>query len=203
MLGLRKNGSRYSVNPRIKELSILQRKLQTQINNSNTEKCKTLRHERNKLLNKMHRLLEDEKHNKVIRNLEEVEKRHDDAGKMYAAVRILQGKRKKIPLLIDTNKGITTHEEMQVEIITEFYEKQFNQLDTTGILEAEPCEMTIPFKSEEIEKAIKTLGNNKAAGIDGIKAEHLKNSSIEVPKIIAEIFKETAKTGNCPKEIKM
>ena len=63
--------------------------------------------------------------------------------------------------------------------------------------------MTIPFKSEEIEKAIKTLGNNKAAGIDGIKAEHLKNSSIEVPKIIAEIFKETAKTGNCPKEIKM
>ena len=106
VLDLRKNGSRYSVNPRIKELSILQRKLQTQINNSNTEKCKTLRHERNKLLNKMHRLLEDEKHNKVIRNLEEVEKRHDNACKMYAAVRILQRKRKKIPLLIDTKNEL-------------------------------------------------------------------------------------------------
>ena len=62
---------------------------------------------------------------------------------------------------IETKNGVTTHEKTQVEIITEFYEKQFNQLDVSGILDAEPCEMRIPFEEEEIKGAIKTLGTIK------------------------------------------
>ena len=203
ILGYRKNGSRYSENPRIKELSEKQRKLQVRINNSNSETCASVRRERNNILNEIHRLLEIEKHNKILKSVEEVEKRQEDSGKMYAAIRIMQGKYKKVPLVIETKNGFTTHEKTQVDIITEFYKKQFNQLNVSGLLKADPCEMRIPFEKDEIEKAIKKLGNNKAAGIDGIKAEHLKNSPEEIPILIAEIFNEIARTGERPNEIKV
>ena len=119
---------------------------------------------------------------------------------MYAAIKEIQKKKKKEPLLIDTGNGITTNEKTQVEIITKFYKEQFNQLNINGILNAEPCEMSIPFTREEIEKAVKKLGNNKSAGIDGIKGEHIKNSPPEVFQLIADILNETAKTGQNPKE---
>ena len=202
VLGYRKNGSRYSLNPRIKELSEKQKEVQIKINNSKSDKCTELRRERNTYLNEIHRLLEQEKHSNILKSIQEVEKQHNDSGKMYAAIRIMQGKYKRVPLLVETKKGVTTQEKIQVEIISEFYQKQFNQLNVSGILEAEPHEMKTPFDEEEIKRAIKILGNNKAAGIDGIKAEHLKNSPEEVPKMIAEIFNEIAKTGECPKEIK-
>jgi hypothetical protein len=202
VLGFRKNGSRNSVNPRVIELSGLQKELQTKINNSNAEECQHLRRERNRMLNEMHTILEEEKHGKVIDNINEVERRHDDSQKMYAAVKILQGKRKKTPILVDTDKGITTHEQTQVEIISDFFEKQFNQLDTTGILEAEPCEMEIPFTGQEIGKGMNKLSNNKAEDIDRIKGEHMKYSADEVQELVAEILNEMARTGSYPQQIK-
>ena len=202
VLGFRKNGSRQSVNPKIIELSNLQKEIQTKINNSNAEDCQTLRRQRNKIMNEIHRILEKQKHNKIIEGIQEVERHHEDSGKMYAAVKILQGKRKKIPLLVDTKYGITTHEQTQVDIITDFYEKQFNQLDVTGILDAKPCAMIIPFKKDEVNKAINRLGNNKAEDINKLKGEHLKNCADIIQENVAEIFNEMAKTGEYPKEIK-
>ena len=63
--------------------------------------------------------------------------------------------------------------------------------------------MRIPFSEEEVKTSIKPLSNNKAPGIDGIKAEHLKNCQVEDLKIIAEIFNDIARTGRHPKEIKL
>ena len=151
----------------------------------------------------MHRILEIEKHAQLLEDIDEIKKCQQESGKMYAAIRVLQGKRKHNTLLINTENGVTTNEHTQVEIISEFYQKQFNAANCSGILDAKPHAMKTPFGVDEVKAAIKTLRNNKAAGIDQIKSEHLKNSPDEIPQIIADIFNTTAETGNNPMEIKV
>ena len=61
--------------------------------------------------------------------------------------------------------------------------------------------MKIPFTKEEINKAIKSLKNNRSTGGDGVKAELLKYGPEIFSEEIAIILNETAKTGEHPKEI--
>ena len=151
----------------------------------------------------MHRILEQEKHSQILEDIREVEKQKNDSGKMYAAIRILQKKKKRTQMVITSENGMTTDEHTQVRIITGFYKKQFNRACSSGILEATPQDMKMPFTQQEIQKAIKKLKNNKSPGIDKIRAEHLKNGPDLIPKIIADILNQTASTGNNPMEIKL
>ena len=185
-------------------MSDKQQDLHIRINNSKNDiNCTSLRNERNQTLNKMHRILEREKFTQMLDDIKEVEKQKNDSGKMYAALRILQRKNKRIPLVVDTEYGFTTDERKQVEIISTFYQKQFNNACSTGILDAPPQQMTVPFIGSEIQEAINKLKNNKSPGVDMIRAEHFKHGPDEVSEIIADIFNETAKTGKSPMEIKL
>ena len=61
--------------------------------------------------------------------------------------------------------------------------------------------MKIPFKEEEIKRAVKSLKNNRSLGIDDITAEHLKNGPDIVYDKIAELLNHTAATGDFPMEL--
>ena len=61
--------------------------------------------------------------------------------------------------------------------------------------------MTVPFKKEEVGKAVKILENNKSAGSDNIVAEQLKNSQEIVHERIASLLNEISRSGKFPKEI--
>ena len=61
--------------------------------------------------------------------------------------------------------------------------------------------MKTKFKEEEILKALKSLRNNKAAGVDELRAEQLKYGPINTIKEIANIFNQMAETGERPKEL--
>ena len=61
--------------------------------------------------------------------------------------------------------------------------------------------MEIPFTSKEIKEAVNLLKNNKSTGCDGISAELLKQSPETIYDMIAEIYNETASTGERPKEL--
>ena len=75
VLGYQNKNKRESVNPIIKQLSEKQREIQTQINKSkNNNKCTVLRNERNRIMNRMHRILEQEKHSQILEDIREVEK---------------------------------------------------------------------------------------------------------------------------------
>ena len=63
--------------------------------------------------------------------------------------------------------------------------------------------MRIPFTDNEIGKAAKSLKNNKSIGIDDLQAELIKYAPIKTHKFIADIFNETAKTGENPKEMEI
>ena len=62
--------------------------------------------------------------------------------------------------------------------------------------------MKRPFTTEEIRIAVKSLKNGKSAGIDNLNSELIKYGPDIICEQIAEIFNETAETGEYPSEIK-
>ena len=60
------------------------------------------------IMNRMHRILEQEKHSQILEDIREVEKQKNDSGKMYAAIRILQKEKKRTQMVINSENGITT-----------------------------------------------------------------------------------------------
>jgi hypothetical protein len=138
----------------------------------------------------------------IERKAEEVEQYQDDSRRMYQAVRILdRGREKKI--LIEGKDCLTSNEEEQTEIMTNFFETVFKQ-NEEKIKNIEPKAMTHPFIGTEVARAIKRLKNNKSAGIDEMYAELIKYGPIDfISEEIATIYNDTAKTGNFPTEIKL
>ena len=61
--------------------------------------------------------------------------------------------------------------------------------------------MTEPFTEKEILKAIKSLKNNKAAGIDDLQPELFKNSPVKLAEHIANLLNNIASTGTFPEDI--
>ena len=61
-----------------------------------------------------------------------------------------------------------------------------------------PCEMKSKFTAIEIKKRSQRLNNNKASGPDQLNAEYIKHALLPIFEEIAEIYNETAATGNFP-----
>ena len=61
--------------------------------------------------------------------------------------------------------------------------------------------MRQPFTAIEISKSIASLKNNKSAGIDNLKAEHLKHGPHVLSEKIANILNNSAETGAIPTEL--
>ena len=61
-----------------------------------------------------------------------------------------------------------------------------------------PCEMKFKFTAIEIKKLSQRLNNNKASGPDQLNAEYIKHALLPIFEEIAEIYNETAATGNFP-----
>ena len=62
--------------------------------------------------------------------------------------------------------------------------------------------MNKPFTASEVQKAIKSIKNNKSAGCDDVKAELLKHAPHQINECIAKLLNHMAKTGDYPEEIK-
>ena len=65
-----------------------------------------------------------------------------------------------------------------------------------------PAEMKTPFTTEEIEKASKSMTNQKSVGEDGLNAEYVKYGPPEIHNGIATLLNTIARTGKYPAEIK-
>ena len=62
-------------------------------------------------------------------------------------------------------------EKEQVNIITEHFKNMFTADEPIII---KPTKMKTPFTPEEIEKASKSMKNQKSVGEDGVNAEYVK-----------------------------
>ena len=120
---------------------------------------------------------------------------------MYRAIKNIERMKPKAPLVLNHDGGTTTDPEIQVGIISNFFEKMFHTTDAKEIEEIPPAKMKTPFTEAEVKSAIKSLKNNRSPGIDQITAEHLKCGPGLVGEKIAEILNHTAATGEHPREI--
>ena len=129
-----------SQNPKIAKLSIQQKNLNTRINAcKNDQQCSELRQKRHQILTKIHNILKNEERQKIIEAVEMIEKMKNNSQKMYQATRIIQQRGPKIPLLVESNHGVTTNEEEQVSKITTFFASFFDDKNVKDLLKAEPC----------------------------------------------------------------
>ncbi len=150
--------------------------MQLKINAAQTkERRERMKKKRNEKLRGLHHKIQQKEEEKLIKNIEDIENSKDDSNKMNKAVRNINRNKSKEPILVEGNNGLITNEEKASEIVTDFFKKIFNQEKQTQIPDIKPKQMKIPFTKDEIEKAIKSLKNEKSAGIDNITAEQLKN----------------------------
>jgi sorting nexin-29 len=187
----------------ITNLSCQQKKIRNDINATNNKERKIkLKKERNKIISKIHNLIQEEKITAEIEKIEELEKVKNDSTKMFQAARKLQQSKPKKPLMVDGTNGITTNVKEQLEIITTYFRSVFYSELETDMPIIPPKEMKMPFSKEEVRKAVSSLKNNKSAGCDEIKAELIKCSPPEILEGIAELLNYISKTGDYPTEIK-
>jgi hypothetical protein len=187
----------------IKKLSREQKELRMNINAAKTkEERQMMQRKRNDKLREIHNMIKQKEEKRLIKNIEDIENSKDDSNRMYKAIRNINRQKPKESLLVEKENGTTSNEEEVVEIITDFFRKTFNQENQTPILNIKPTEMKVPFTEEEVDKAIKSLKNEKSAGTDEITAEQLKYGSNRISKGIAMILNNISKSGNFPKEIK-
>ena len=198
-----KQPNKKTVDNSIQKLSHEQKKIYNTINTtSNTERRNVLKRERNKILNRIHEEMSETKKRKIEREIEEIERRKDDSNRMYTAMKNIQRMKKKVPLVVEDQDGITTDPAKQAEIVTQFFQKMFTSEEAKELEDIPPKKMQKSFSEEEVRRAVNSLKNNTSAGIDDIHAEHLKNGPSIVLSKIAEILNLIAETGEYPKEIK-
>ena len=130
-----------------------------------------------------------------------IENSQNDSRRMFKATRALQQQTNNNVCVKSKDGNTVNSTQQKLEIITDYFEGVFNPNDVEPFPFIEPKKLEIPFTSDEINKAIKSLKNNRSAGIDKLKAEHLKYAPFEISQHIADILNDTCESGEHPKEI--
>lgn len=106
----------------------------------------------------------------------------------WKEVRVLNNCKTSLPCTVE---GISGPEEI-AEVWRQHYSTLFNCIHTdlykVEHIESNTLLESMVIMSHEVHQAIHKLSNNKASGLDGISAEHLKNASIRIAPLLAICF---------------
>ena len=159
------NKSRKSINRDFKELSLLQRSIKIQIKSCINEENRTFyKIYRNRILTETHFIIKNEENEKIKLTTAELENLRNDNTKMYEAVKKIKHLRPPQKLLIKGKSGLTTNPAEQSKIIAEYFKEMFykNKQPRTII---PPIRMTIPFRANQIRKAISKMKPKKVLAV--------------------------------------
>ena len=189
---------------KLRELSQHQKKIKLEIENTTSKAVRgELRTKRNKIMkdiNKRIKVLNDET---INNKLEQIESFKDDSRRCFQATKQLNQMKPKKSLIVYTeDESVAGSEAEQVKAITKHFHKMFTRQEKEEIEPASPTTMTNPFTSSEIERAAKSMKNQKSCGEDNLNAEYIKYGSKEVHEEIASLLNKIAETGDYPKEMK-
>ena len=103
----------------------------------------------------------------------------------------------------DENGNLVVDTKPKIKEISKHFEQVFQKGNIIGCPDIKPQKLSTLFTTEEIQKAVKSLKNNKSAGCDFLRSEHLKNAPEIIHEHIAHLLNNVAETGEFPKEIKL
>ena len=165
------------------------------------QKKRILRTCRNKALHDIRRAVKRQENLEVLDQIKEIENSKHDSRRMFKATQVLRRKTDNSVCVKDKNGLVVNSESQKIERISEYFESVFNPVDVEEFPVVPPKPLQHPFTSDEIGKAISSLKNNKSAGIDKLRAEHLKCAPPEINQCIADILNNTCETGDYPEQI--
>ena len=127
----------------------------------------------------------------------------NNSRRAYQTVKDLtQKKQAKVSNIEDKKGNCLTEEKAVIERWTEYCSELYNhqaQGDPNVLNSQDSSEVDdFPILREEVEAAIKSLKNGKAAGVDNIPAELIKNGGTTVIDILTTICNKIWKTGEWP-----
>ena len=121
-----KQKQKYTPNKRIQELSAKQKQLLDKINSTACKhQQKSIKTERNKVLNEIHKEIKKEENRKISAQMKPIESMPDDPNRTYKAIKQLKRMKRKTQLLIKTENGLTANEETQTKLISKYFKEQF------------------------------------------------------------------------------
>ena len=91
----------------------------------------------------------------------------------------------------------------KIKEISEYFAKTFQKDNSMLCPRIKQTKLLNPFTTNEIKSAIKKQKNNKSAGCDQIRSEHLRNAPHALIQEITNLLNNTTETGNYPKELKI
>ncbi len=189
-------------NEDVKKMSEEQKKIRMDINaTDDLGKRKKLQIERNEIMKEIGKKIKEIEEKNIVEDMEEIENSKDDSTKMYKAIKKQQRNKPKDEIMVDSENGLTASSEEATQIVTDFFKRTFNAENQRKFEAVPPKQMNTPFTKEEVSKAIKSLKNNKSAGVDDIVAEQLKYGPEEINEGIADLLNNISRTGNHPKEL--
>ena len=89
---------------------------------------------------------------------------------MYEVIKNINKMRPKQPLVIKSYEGLTTNGEAQTKTIPKYFTDVFWK-DVEPMPDLRPTEMSNPFTSDKIKKAMSKMKINKSPGCDEIPVE--------------------------------
>ena len=202
-LGTKETKNKSKENEEIKILSERNKTLKNQINSSNSsEKKMKLKEESKNIKKEINTKLKKIEEDQLDKKMENLEKCKDENTKYFYVLREMQNedKNKKASIIVKDEQGNAPGSNKEkIKVIQDYFQKTLAPGDMEDeFLSVPPCDMQEKFTAEEIQRIAKRLNNNKAAGPDKLHAEYIKHAPIEIFEQIADIYNDTACTGDIP-----
>ena len=118
---------------------------------------------------------------------------------MFQAVKAINRNNDNNITVQDQNGNYIGNTKGKIEVITDHFKSVFQNESVIGLPSVTPETLKTPFTAEEVKKAVKSLKNNKSAGCDLLRAEHLKCASDSIHEHIAELLNNVVKLKNTQK----
>lgn len=189
-------------NSNIEILSEHQKQLRVRINaTTNLDKRAALQGIRKSVQKSIKCLIKEGENDKLLKDIEDIELHKDDSRRMFESIKLISRKTPTEIIVQDKNDRKVLNNTQKIEVITDHFSKIFNVEDAKPIGNFPPTPLTNPFSEKEITSAVKSLKNNKSAGCDQLRAEHIKCAPLEIHKHVADLLNSVAATGEHPKEL--
>ena len=203
VLGVKDKFAKKPENKEIKELSERKHRLKIKIQSSNNQDVRNKLKEEvkftKKLINTKLKKIEEDDIDQKLHHLENIS---DDNTKYYYVLRDLQKMKdnKKASIIVkDKNGNCPGSTKEKIEVIEQYFKETLAPDNMKEeFLNVPPHEMIKKFTKDEIQNHAKKLNNDKACGPDEIHAEFIKHAPPIIHQNIADIYNNTAATGDTP-----
>ena len=121
---------------------------------------------------------------------------------MFQAINVIKRHQENQSFVNDKDGNLAGDTTSKIAEITKHFTDVFQKDNAIKCPDIKPSKLQKPFTKEGVQRAIKSVKNNKSTGCYSLRTEHLKYAPDVIHEHIADLLNSASKTGEYPKEIK-